>query len=126
MRRSHLARALALLLLAAACRRDLDYTKEAMAMTGGDPAQGRRLIQAHGCGSCHVIPGIPGAKNTVGPSLAGIGGRSYVGGVVQHTPENLVRWIMDPRAIDSLSAMPSLGLTESQARHIAAYLYRMQ
>lgn len=110
----------------AACRRDLDFSKEAMALTGGDPAEGRKIIQAYGCGSCHAIPGIPGARNTVGPSLAEIGEQSFIGGVVQNTPENLVRWIMDPQRIDSLSAMPSLGLTEGQARHVAAYLYKIQ
>jgi cytochrome c len=118
--------AVAALLLLPACRRDFDYSKEAMAMTGGDPDQGRKLIQAYGCGSCHVIPGIPGAKSSVGPSLAAIASQSYVGGVVQHTPENLIRWIQDPQRIDSLSAMPNLGLTESQARHVAAYLYKVQ
>lgn len=109
-----------------ACRRDLDFSKEATSLTGGDPEEGKRLIEAYGCGSCHAIPGIPGAKNTVGPSLAEIGEQSYIGGVVQHTPENLVRWIQNPQKIDSLSAMPNLGLTEGQARHIAAYLYKIQ
>ncbi len=110
----------------AACRRDFDYSKEAMALTGGDPAEGKQIIQAYGCGSCHVIPGIAGAKNTVGPSLAEIGEQSFIAGVLQNTPDNMVRWIQDPQKVDSLSAMPNLGLTEGQARHVAAYLYKVQ
>ena len=121
--------ALAVLLLGVAlgaCRRDFDYSKEAAALTGGDPAQGKQLIGAYGCGSCHTIPGIAGAKGTVGPSLAEIGEQSFIAGVMQNTPDNMVRWIQDPQKVDSLSAMPNLGLTEGQARHIAAYLYKIQ
>ena len=109
-----------------ACRRDFDHSKEAMALTGGDPDEGKKLIQAYGCGSCHVIPGIPGARNTVGPSLAEIGEQSFIAGVLQNTPDNMIRWIQDPQKVDSLSAMPNLGLTEGQARHVAAYLYKIQ
>ena len=120
-----LAVALAALALGA-CRRDFDYSKEAMALTGGDPAEGKQIIQAYGCGSCHAIPGIAGAKNTVGPSLAEIGEQSFIAGVLQNTPDNMIRWIQDPQKVDSLSAMPNLGLTEGQARHVAAYLYKVQ
>ena len=109
-----------------ACRRDFDYSKEAMALTGGDPAEGKQIIQAYGCGSCHVIPGIAGARNTVGPSLAEIGEQSFIAGVLQNTPDNMIRWIQDPQKVDSLSAMPNLGLTEGQARDVAAYLYKIQ
>ena len=125
---SRLSAAVGLLLVAAlsGCRRDFDYSKEAMALTGGDPTHGKQLIQAYGCGSCHVIPGIAGARNTVGPSLAEIGEQSFIAGVLQNTPDNMIRWIQDPQKVDSLSAMPNLGLTEGQARHIAAYLYMIQ
>lgn len=115
-----------LLLLAAslACdAEDPDALEEARALTGGDPAQGRALIQQYGCGSCHAIPGVPGARGAVGPSLAGIPSRSYIGGVLQHTPDNLVTWIMDPKAVDEKTAMPDLGVTADDARDIAAYLY---
>jgi cytochrome c1 len=71
-----------------------------------------------------VIPGIPGASGQVGPPLAGIGGRSYIAGVLVNTPEDMIRWIVNPRAVDSLTAMPALGVTAAEARDIAAYLYR--
>lgn len=59
----------------------------------------------------------------MGPPLAGIGGRAYIGGVLANTPANMVRWIVDPPRVDSLTAMPALGVTEGEARDIAAYLY---
>jgi cytochrome c2 len=118
---------LALTLLAAACRRDQDLQDEARALThGGDPARGRALIQQYGCGSCHEIPGVPGARGSVGPSLATLRERAFVGGVLPHTPENLYRWIEDPPKVDSLTAMPDLGVSEGEARHIAAYLYALE
>jgi len=59
----------------------------------------------------------------VGPPLTGIAERAYVGGVVTNTPENLVRWIQNPPAIDPMTAMPNVGVTADEARDIAAYLY---
>ena len=125
-RRARLRRLLpaALLLAVLACdEEDPDATEEARALTGGEPAHGRALIQRYGCGSCHMIPDVPGARGTVGPSLAGLAERSYVAGVLQHTPDNLVRWIVDPKGVDPLTAMPDLGVTRDEARDIAAYLY---
>jgi cytochrome c len=115
----------ALLLVAAlACdEEDPDANEEARALTGGNPTHGRALIQQYGCGSCHMIPDVPGARGTVGPSLAGLAERSYVAGVIQHTPDNLVRWIQDPKGVDAKTAMPNLGVTAGDARDIAAYLY---
>ena len=114
---------------AAACTPDHgDMTPgEAAVLTGGGSAtRGRAAIQAHGCGSCHTIAGVPGATAAVGPPLTRIAERAYVGGVITNTPDNLVRWIRDPKAIDSLTAMPTLGVTEAEARDIAAYLYALR
>ena len=58
----------------------------------------------------------------MGPPLAGIGSRVYIAGVMSNTPTNLVRWIENPPGVDSLTAMPNLGVTERDARDIAAYL----
>ncbi len=92
---------------------------------GGDPHRGREMIGYYGCASCHTIPGVPGADGLVGPSLARIGQRAYVGGVVRNTPENLVRWVQDPPSIDPKTAMPNVRVTEADARDIASYLYTL-
>ena len=119
--------ALALLAAAAAaCGSGHAAEREAAAITGGDPARGRAAIRAYGCGTCHHIKGVGGAEGTVGPPLDGIAGRSYIAGVLPNAPNNMVRWIMDPRAVDSLTAMPTLGVPESDARDIAAYLYAIR
>lgn len=110
----------------AACTGEAERFADAAALTGGDPRAGREKARDAGCGSCHTIPGVPGARALVGPPLAGIGGRMYIAGVLTNTPDHLVRWIQDPPAVDSATAMPSLGLTEADARDIAAYLYALE
>ncbi len=110
------------LLALAACGREKAFA-DAAALTGGDPRAGREKARKYGCGSCHTIPGVPGADGLVGPPLAGIGGRMYIAGVLTNTPQHMMSWIMDPPAIDSATAMPNVGVTESDARDIAAYLY---
>lgn len=108
--------------LALACRDAGRAERDAAAMTGGDPVRGRALARSYGCGACHVIPGVPGATGTVGPSLAGISARAFLGGRLAHTPENLVRWIRHPREVDPGTAMPDLGIPEQDGRDLAAYL----
>lgn len=113
--------------LAVACTGAHDAeAREAAAITGGDPARGPALMRKYGCQSCHTIPGVTGADGLVGPPLAGIASRSYIGGVLPNAPDNMLRWIRDPKAVDSLTAMPNTGVTPSDARHIAAYLYTLR
>jgi cytochrome c len=105
---------------------DNEKKQNARAMTGGDPDRGQAAISTYGCASCHTIPGIRGANALVGPPLTQMGGRMYIAGVLQNTPNNLIRWLQDPPAIDSKTAMPNLHLSESDARDIATYLYTLQ
>ena len=49
----------------------------------------------------------------------------YVAGVTENKPDNLISWIRDPQMVDSATAMPKTGVTERQARDIAAYLYTL-
>jgi cytochrome c len=105
---------------------DSEKKQAARAMTGGDPDKGEAAIYGYGCASCHTIPGIRGANALVGPPLTQIGGRMYIGGVLQNTPTNMIRWLQDPPGIDAKTAMPNLRISESDARNIASYLYTLQ
>ena len=51
-----------------------------------------------------------------------VGACAYIGGVAANRPDQLVRWLVNPRALAPRSAMPALGLGEDGARDIAAYL----
>ena len=94
-----------------------------MHVAGGDPQLGRALIERYGCVACHTVPGIPSYGANVGPPLAGLSQRGYLAGVLPNTPEDMVRWLRDPPAVDPRTAMPSLGISPAEAAHIAAYLY---
>jgi cytochrome c2 len=84
---------------------------------------GRRAIVNHGCGGCHVIPGIRHATGRVGPKLNDFREQMYIAGVLPNVPENLVAWILDPAHFSPRTAMPNLDITEEEARAITAYLY---
>ena len=98
----------------------------AATLTGGNPRVGKSAVEQIGCGGCHTIHGVRGAEGKVGPPLDGIASRMYIAGVLPNTPDNMARWIVDPKAVDSLTAMPKLGVTPAQARDIAAFLYTLR
>lgn len=117
-------RAILAALLLAACGED--PLPEARRVFNGDPEEGRRLIAEAGCGTCHVIPGVAGARGNVGPPLNGFAKRAIIAGQIPNRGDDLVRWILDPPGIEPGTAMPSSGLTEVEARHVAAYLYTLR
>ena len=98
-------------------------TAIAKALTHGDADRAPALITRYGCGGCHTIPGAAGADGKVGPDLSGLIQRVYLGGVLRNTPVNLVQWVVDPQRYLAGSAMPATGISEPEARDVAAYLY---
>ena len=100
--------------------------EQAARMTGGDPDRGPALIRKYGCSTCHTIPGVEGARGMIGPPLNGIASRTYLGGQLPNTPDNMLRWIEDPQSIERGTAMPNMGVSDPEARHIAAYLYTLR
>jgi cytochrome c1 len=95
-------------------------------VAGGDAQRGASAIARNGCTGCHTVPGVSGPGSNVGPRLDKIAKRTYVGGVLANTPDNMVRWLRDPQGVDPRTAMPNVGLSEADARDIAAYLYTLQ
>jgi cytochrome c2 len=93
---------------------------------GGDATTGKQLVTQYQCGACHAIPGIRGAGGEAGPSLEGFGKLSYIAGRIPNQPDRLAAWLLDPPALKPGTAMPALGLTEQEARHMAAFLYTLQ
>jgi cytochrome c2 len=114
-----------LLLVVPACNPSKRYT-EAAQLTGGSPSKGKSAILHYGCGSCHNIPGVPGAIASVGPPLDKLGNRFYLAGQLKNTPDNLIKWVQRPQMFRPGSAMPNLGVTPVDAKDIAAYLYTLK
>ena len=80
----------------------------------------------YGCDTCHTIPGIRTARALVGPPLTSVAGRVYLAGHLPNTPTNMEQWIQHPRANEPHTAMPEMGVTDADARDIAAYLYTLR
>ncbi|PCD68536.1 cytochrome C [Rhizobium phaseoli] len=95
----------------------------AIAMTKGDPARAPAIFRRYGCAGCHTIPGIEGADGKVGGDLSGLRERVYIAGVLNNSADNLVGWIVTPQAYSPKTAMPATGISEAEARDLAAYLY---
>jgi cytochrome c1 len=104
-------------------QRQQENVAVARALTGGDPAHANQIARRYGCAGCHAIPGLPGANGKAAPPLVDLRARVYIGGVLPNTAENLVAWIVDPRRFSPRTAMPRTGISEQEARDIAAYLY---
>lgn len=119
-----MARGVALLAVAGVLLGCQDHAP-ARPVPGGDPSAGKQLLAERGCGSCHTIPGVSGANGLVGPPLDHFARRTYIAGEVINNADFLVRWIEVPQAIEPGTAMPNLGITEGQARSMAAYLYTL-
>jgi cytochrome c2 len=82
-------------------------------------------VAQFGCPACHAIPGFAAGEAQTGPSLAGLSRRDRLAGGVANTPENLIRWIRRPSDVVPGTAMPVLGLSEQDAKDIAAFLYSL-
>ena len=89
----------------------------------GDARRGQRLMAHYQCTACHAIPGVPGpAGEMVGPPLDAFGLRSYIAGHIPNDDAALQAWLRSPPSLVPGTAMPDLGVSEADARDMAAYL----
>jgi mono/diheme cytochrome c family protein len=95
------------------------------------PSRGRRIMERTGCMTCHVMTGLePGISPTslpvpMTPAELALGTMLAPDLALVRTrlrEDSLVSWLMDPRAVKPASAMPSLGLSRTEAEDVAAYL----
>jgi mono/diheme cytochrome c family protein len=96
-----------------------------LAIPGADPARGNALIADYGCGTCHFVEGVRGADGIVAPRLEDFANRTLLAGTFPNAPRFLVPWLASPPALKPETAMPDLGVSDSEARDIASYLYTL-
>jgi cytochrome c1 len=96
------------------------------AIQGADADNGPSAMQKYCCISCHTVPGVSGVNGRAAPPLDHWTQRAYIAGEVPNEPDALIQWIRDPQSIEPGTAMPNLGVTEADARDIAAYLYSLK
>ena len=81
-------------------------------VTPAEIERGRTLYRDKGCFACHSIG--EGAGGVVGPALDAVGTRLQSGYIWYH--------LKNPHALNPYSAEPDYGLTNEEARILAAYL----
>ena len=87
---------------------------------------GAALFQGGACVGCHTIRGTP-ARGTAGPDLTHVGSRTTIAaGMLDNNQQNMKRWVQDAQSLKVGSRMPSLGLSDSDAEQIAAYLLSLK
>jgi mono/diheme cytochrome c family protein len=92
----------------------------------GDVQRGRAALSQYACSACHAIPGVASSSPQVGPSLALMGRRTRIAGVLDHTPDHMAQWLMHTQRVKPGTAMPEMGVTPQDARDIAAYLQTLR
>lgn len=99
---------------------------EPQVVAGGSPARGLALTRQAACGACHVIPGLEWPKGVVGPPLTGFADRNLIAGRFPNQPDFLAAWVRNAPAMDPQTGMPASGLSQQEARDVAAYLYTLR
>ncbi|MDP9292559.1 MAG: cytochrome c oxidase subunit II [Verrucomicrobiota bacterium] len=95
-------------------------------MPTGDTARGWEIFRTMSCINCHAIGGTE-AKVHVGPDLTHFASRQQIAaGILQNTPENIVRWMRDPQAVKPGVKMPNFMFTEQQLGDLTAYLQTLK
>jgi cytochrome c2 len=96
----------------------------------GDATRGRALLEHKGCGTCHrmtgvdPLPAVP-PPVTIEPAALALGQR--LAPDLAHTrvrlrPAALLTWLQDPAKVKPGTEMPTIPLTEAEAKDVAAYL----
>ncbi|MAE69272.1 MAG: hypothetical protein CME06_02255 [Gemmatimonadetes bacterium] len=82
-----------------------------ISMEGADAEAGRWVFEERGCQACHAIDGEGGDH---GPDLSKAGEKLV--------PEWVAAWVKQPRHYSPDARMPSLRLTDDEARDVAAFV----
>jgi cytochrome c oxidase subunit 2 len=91
----------------------------------GLAAEGQALYTTRACVGCHTIRGV--SAGVLGPDLTHFGSRTTLAaGLFPNGPQTLAAWLKDPQAVKPGAKMPNLGLTDEQARALAAYLLSLK
>jgi cytochrome c len=123
-RASVLAGTLLTLALLVACGDGSNQATPA-AIPGGDPERGRQALIAYECNTCHRIPGLQTTDGRSAPALTVWPNRAFVAGM-PNTPDNVIAFIQDPQRYRPGTEMPDVGVTDEDARDIAAYLFSLR
>jgi len=104
--------------------KDVQFDMVRNAGSGGNSERGKQVVNDVGCKGCHVVDGdervrqMRGTSYDIAPELSRIGSKVNA--------DWLYDWIRNPRHFRSSARMPSLRLTESEAKDVVAYLMTLK
>jgi cytochrome c oxidase subunit 2 len=88
-------------------------------------AAGARIYAGSTCTPCHTIGDA--SVGRLGPDLTHFASRrTFAGGTLENTPDNLAAWLRDPPALKPGVGMPRLGLREAEIAPLVAYLESLE
>lgn len=91
----------------------------------GEARRGREIVRSRACGTCHLESGQAfGEETTVG--LARTLAPDLAVAATRFRKDLLVSWLLDPAALHRGTRMPAQGLSESEARDVAAHLLTLE
>ncbi len=106
-----------------------DRWVQAQLAAPGEPtdlaADGKALYTTRACVGCHTIRDV--SAGVLGPDLTHFGSRTTLAaGLLPNGPQTVAAWLKDPQAVKPGAKMPNLGLTDDEARALAAYLLSLK
>jgi len=104
--------------------KEATYQPQRTAVGGGSAQRGKLLVETVGCLGCHVIGDDTRMRNSRGLSYDIAPELTRVGSKVN--PDWLYEWIRNPRQYRPDARMPSLRLSEQEARDVVAYLMTLK
>ena len=102
--------------------------ESASALPDGSPQRGRELMDQKGCAGCHAFGGVPDfTALEPAPSGSEAARAAALAPDLRFTRERfrkdqLLAWLLDPKAIKADTRMPSFGLAPDEASDIASYI----
>ena len=103
-----------------------DGTPAAAAATSAKALDPIAVMRERGCTACHIIPGIPEARGTMGPTLKGLGKRKrLVARTLTNNDKNMRRWLKNPKAVKSDTMMPNVGLSDDEVETLIKHFHSL-
>lgn len=81
-------------------------------------AQGEEVFK-NKCMSCHAVDST---IQSIGPNLNGFASREVVAGYLEHSDENLAKWLSNPQEVKPGTTMPQVPLSEEELDQLVDYL----
>ena len=88
--------------------------------------KGRQLVVSKGCVACHTFPDVKWPRGGLGPSLQNFGRQGLIAGRLPNQPGVLMQFVRNAPVLVPGTAMPTILMTDQEARDVTAYLLTLK